>query len=138
MPEPPAPCPTCGRLDLANDEAARTALLADIRRDSDGRFDRAETWLRLSTTDDRLAVVRWIDRVLSRPPFSDRSADPVASLLAFIAHDLSYLTFDPLSPTTEDGVIPLPHPALDEPLGDEDDRPTSTTLSELKAGLGWA
>lgn len=112
----------------------------------DGRLLQLEAFMRTRSVDERLAVRRWILRLLSRPPFDRPDADaldPVWLFLTLAADDLLDATMDPASPVLPDGsVIPVPHPLAFEPLPDEDEPAHSAaagpavSATELAARLG--
>lgn len=107
--------------------------------ESDRRLHSVEGWMRLSQTEDRVAVVRWLSRTLSRPPLSrPGSLEPIAGLLDALRYDIGLWCIDPLSPLLPDGrMIPQPHPLLAEPLDELTPR-SATTVAELKDALGWS
>lgn len=103
----------------------------------DGRLMDVESWVRVSSADERVAAVRWIERTLARPPF-DRIDHPAASLLYLLARDLRAATDDPAAVVIEGvGVIPEPHHLMDVPLPDDDEpAPSDTSADELRHVLG--
>jgi len=133
----PDPCPTCGRYPLHHDPAAAHELLEAIHDETANRLLSVEAWTRGASADDRVAVARWIDRTLDRPPFAGRiGKDPVATLLAWVARDISLIAIDPASPMTPAGIVPEPHPLLAVPLPDDDAGTPQASPDEVRAALG--
>lgn len=118
-PTHPRQCTACGRLPLHEDPRAASLLLEQIRQRNQDRLSRTEELLVGLGDADRVAVARWLQGALDRPPLVNnrsRSFAPVVAALDALWRDIYYLTSDPLSPVVSDGprrwTVPLPHHEL--------------------------
>lgn len=128
----PQPCESCGRYDLAHDPAATQALLSAIRAEAQDRLLTVEAWMRLASSDDRVAAVRFLDGITDRTPLTMTAYRAVRTLLASVAADIAQTAIDPDSPMTPAGIVPMP----DRRLTEEPAEPEGTSPDELRKVLG--
>lgn len=120
-------CPNCMQLHSQCKESAMALVHQEIRRDLEMRLNRLEYTLFEMHEGDRVAVARWIQSALDRPPLSNRGArtiEPIRAVLDALWRDIYEATPDPLMPTFQyEGQtwgIPQPHHELAEMRSYED------------------
>jgi hypothetical protein len=118
-PVDPDECRACGRLPLHKDTRAAALLLSRIRADAHDRLSRTEQALSGLTEIERVAMARWLQGVLDRPPLSNnRAFDYLREVIDALWRDIFYTTPDALSSTVDYGgepwFVPLPHHELVE------------------------
>jgi hypothetical protein len=113
----PEQCANCGRLPLHRDGRASAMLLSRIRGDLRERLSRTEQVLSEIHEADRIAVARWLQETLDRPPLRDarsRSYEPIVAVLDALWRDIYWSTSDPASPVVDGWTVPIPHQDLVE------------------------
>lgn len=94
-------CTNCGEWHSQCRANAAAILRESIARDSRDRLTWTEGALRLMHEGDRVAVARWIQGVLDRPPLANtrtRTLEPIRAVLDALWRDIYEITPDPLSP----------------------------------------
>lgn len=100
----PIRCPHCGELHSQCRPAAVEILRETVRRDNRDRLAWTEGALSVMHEGDRVAVARWLQGALDRPPLSNRGVrtiEPIRAVLDALWRDIYEITPDPLSPVVE-------------------------------------
>lgn len=92
-------CPCCGRRPLS-DPASADLFYDAMRRADPDQLPSLEGWLRISGSEQRLVVLRWLRLMLSRPPLRGAPAgtEPLVTFLDAIAHDIALWVEEPPEP----------------------------------------
>lgn len=114
-----ARCPNCMEMHSHCREGAAALIRETIRRELDNRLARVEYLLSEMHEGDRVALARWIQGVLERPPLSNtraRTLEPMRAFLDAMWRDIYEMTPDPLRIEADDGswAIERPHHELAE------------------------
>jgi hypothetical protein len=119
-------CPNCMEEHSQCEANAAATVRQSIRAEIDNRLDRTEYLVAELHEGDRVAVARWIQGVLDRPPLSNgraRSLDPIRAVLDALWRDIYDATPDPLMHTFsyegDSYAIERPHHELVEMRPDE-------------------
>lgn len=126
-PEPelsaPVRCVHCGEMHSTCAERAAELLRSRIRAESRERLARLERVIADLGEPERIALARWLQAALDRPPLVNGRLEYVRVALDALWRDIYYLTPDPLSPSFTYGgemyVVPEPHHELAEMRDDE-------------------
>ena len=118
---PPIRCKHCGELHSQCSANAAQILRESIARDSRDRLTWTEGALLTMHEGDRVAVARWLQGALERPPLVNRGVrtiEPIRAVLDALWRDIFEITPDPMSPSFdyegERWTLPLPHHELQE------------------------
>jgi hypothetical protein len=97
-------CANCMQVHSQCSDNAAALVKAQIRHEIDNRLDRLEYLLGEMHEGDRVAVARWVQGALDRPPLSNRgvrSIEPIRAVLDALWRDIYDRTPDPMMPTFE-------------------------------------
>jgi hypothetical protein len=110
-------CANCMEVHNQCRESAAALVREQIRIDLDMRLPRVEHLFYEMHEGDRVALARWIQGVLERPPLSNtrtRSMEPIRVFLDTMWRDIYELTPDALPIEVGDILIERNHHELDE------------------------